>query len=78
MRVWFSRAVAIAFAVVAAPLVAQAQTAAAEKSTITMQEREAAIKYMEETRLKFLDSIKDLSEAQWKFKAAPDRWSAAG
>jgi uncharacterized damage-inducible protein DinB len=59
------------------PLVAQAQTAAAEKSTITMQEREAAIKYLEETRLKFLDSIKDLSDAQWKYKAAPDRWSAA-
>jgi DinB superfamily len=59
------------------PLVVQAQTAAAEKSTLTAQERDAAIKYMEETRLKFLDSIKDLSEAQWKFKAAPDRWSVA-
>jgi uncharacterized damage-inducible protein DinB len=59
------------------PLVAQAQTAAAEKSTLTVQEREAAAKYLEETRLKFLDSIKDLSEEQWKFKAAPDRWSVA-
>jgi hypothetical protein len=59
------------------PLVAQAQTAAAEKSTLTVQEREAAVKYLEETRLKFLDSIKDLSDEQWKFKAAPDRWSVA-
>ncbi len=61
----------------ALPLVVQAQTTTAAKSTLTMQEREAAIKYLEETRLKFLDSIKNLSEAQWKFKAAPDRWSAA-
>jgi DinB family protein len=59
------------------PLVAQAQTAPAENSTLTAQEREAAIKYLEETRQKFLDSVKDLSETQWKFKAAPDRWSAA-
>jgi hypothetical protein len=61
----------------ALPLVAQAQTAAAEKGTLTVQEREDAIKYLEETRLKFLDSIKDISEEQWKFKAAPDRWSVA-
>src|SRR5262249_22064739 len=41
------------------------------------QEREAAISYLEETRGKFLDSIKGLSAEQWKFKPGPDRWSAA-
>ena len=58
-------------------LSAQAQTPAAAKSTLTKQERADAIKYLEDTRKKFLTSIKGLSEAQWKFKAAPDRWSVA-
>ncbi|HKX30202.1 MAG TPA: DinB family protein, partial [Blastocatellia bacterium] len=59
------------------PLMAQAQTADSSKSTLTAQEREAAVKYLEETRVKFLDSIKNLSDEQWKFKPGPDRWSAA-
>ncbi len=50
-----------------------AQTAA----TLTSDERKEAIKHLEETRKNFLDSVKDLSEVQWKFKAAPDRWSVA-
>jgi uncharacterized damage-inducible protein DinB len=32
---------------------------------------------MEETRERFLHSIRGLSEAQWRFKPAPDRWSIA-
>lgn len=52
---------------------ALAQTAA----TLTSDERKEAIKHLEETRKNFLDSVKDLSEAQWKFKAATDRWSVA-
>ncbi len=58
-------------------LSAQAQVPAAVKATLTKQERTDAIKYLEDTRKKFLTSIKGLSEAQWKFKAAPDRWSVA-
>src|SRR5262249_2640388 len=58
-------------------LTAQAQDASREKSALTPDERQAAIKYLEETRQKVLDSLKDLSDAQWKFKSAPDRWSAA-
>lgn len=58
-------------------LTAQAQTPAAATATLTKQERADAIKYLEETRKKFLTSIKGLSEAQWKFKAAPERWSVA-
>ena len=57
---------------------ALAQTAAPAKAeTLTDAERKEAIKYLEETRKNFLDSVKGLSEAQWKFKAAPDRWSVA-
>ena len=58
-------------------MTAQAQNAATEKSALTPDERKAAIKYLEETRQKVLDSLKDISDAQWKFKPAPDRWSAA-
>jgi uncharacterized damage-inducible protein DinB len=58
-------------------LTAQAQNASTEKSSLSPEERQSAIKYLEETRQKVLDSLKDLSDAQWKFKSAPDRWSAA-
>jgi uncharacterized damage-inducible protein DinB len=58
-------------------LTAQAQNASTEKSALSPEERQSAIKYLEETRQKVLDSLKDLSDAQWKFKSAPDRWSAA-
>ncbi|MBL8191739.1 MAG: DinB family protein [Acidobacteria bacterium] len=54
-----------------------AQTAAPKAATLTSDERKEAIKYLEETRKNFLDSVKGLSEAQWKFRAAPDRWSVA-
>lgn len=63
--------------ILALTTIVRAQTASAEKDTLTAQERETAIKYLEETRAKFLDSIKDISDEQWKFKAGPDRWSAA-
>jgi uncharacterized damage-inducible protein DinB len=58
-------------------LTAQAQNASTEKSALSPEERQSAIKYLEETRQKVLDSLKDLSDAQWKFKSGPDRWSAA-
>ncbi len=60
------------------PVFASAQNKAAEeKITLTDQERAEAVKYFEETRQSFLDAIKGLSEAQWKYKAGPDRWSIA-
>lgn len=39
------------------------------------QTKEELVNYMEQTRQNFLDSVKGLSEAQLKFKAAPDKWS---
>jgi uncharacterized damage-inducible protein DinB len=56
---------------------AQAQNTPAEKSALTQEERQAAIQYLEATRQKVLDSVKDLTDAQWKYKPSPDRWSAA-
>ena len=51
------------------------QTSAAP--TLTQKDRDAGVKYLEETRKNFLDSIDGLSDAQWTFKAGPDRWSIA-
>jgi hypothetical protein len=44
---------------------------------ITPSEREQALQYLNETRDGVVQAVKGLSEAQWKFKPAPDRWSAA-
>lgn len=45
--------------------------------SLTKDEREKGVAYLKQTRDKFFDSIKGLSEEQWKFKPAPDRWSVA-
>jgi DinB superfamily len=44
---------------------------------LTAAERETALKSLQATRDAFLKSIDGLSEAQWTFKPAPDRWSVA-
>ena len=46
-------------------------------SSLTDDERKKALDYLKLTQDKFLDSIRGLSEEQWKFKPAPDRWSVA-
>ena len=66
-------------AVLAATAVrAQTETkSSAGPATLTEQERERAVGYLEETRKEFLAAVDGLSEEQWKFKAAPERWSIA-
>lgn len=54
---------------------AAANTLTAEK--LTQKERDHAVNHLAETREAFLRSIADLSEAQWNFKSAPERWSIA-
>ena len=44
---------------------------------LTPAELEKAVKYLEKTREKVLEATKGLSQAQWNFKQAPDRWSVA-
>lgn len=58
-------------------LFAACVAAAGAGQNITPSEREQALRYLSETRSGVVDSVKGLSEAQWKFKPAPDRWSAA-
>jgi hypothetical protein len=52
-------------------------TAAPTSTTLTPTERESALKSLQATHDAFLKSIAGLSEKQWRFKPAPDRWSVA-
>ena len=46
-------------------------------ATLSKQDRDFAINYLKETKQNFLKSVKGLSDAQWNYKPAPDRWSVA-
>jgi hypothetical protein len=55
-----------------------AQTAATPApTTLSAEEREKALQSLQATHDAFLKSIAGLSEKQWRFKPAPDRWSVA-
>ena len=45
--------------------------------TLTQTDREKGIKYLEKTREGVVAATKGLSDAQMKFKPAPERWSVA-
>jgi hypothetical protein len=51
--------------------------AAASAQEVTQAEKERALQYLETTKKGVLEATKGLSEAQWNFKAGPDRWSVA-
>ena len=54
-----------------------APASAAQSKPLTAEERETALKSLQATNDGFLKAISGLSEKQWKFKPAPDRWSIA-
>ena len=56
---------------------ALAQTAQPAAITLTPEEREAALRLFQTTHDNFIKSISGLSQKQWTFKPAPDRWSVA-
>lgn len=45
--------------------------------TLTSEEINKAVKYLEKTRADVLAATRGLSEAQWNFKPATNRWSVA-
>lgn len=57
--------------------VAVCLAAALQAQTLTQADRDKAMKYLESTRQGVVDATKGLSQAQWTFKAAPDKWSVA-
>jgi hypothetical protein len=54
-----------------------AGAARASAQEVTQAEKDKALQYLETTKKNVLEATKGLSEAQWNFKAAPDRWSVA-
>lgn len=71
----FSAALCLVFTLAMAGM---AQTSASTATTtLTPEERAAALKSLQATHDAFLQSIAGLSEKQWRFKPAPDRWSVA-
>ncbi len=64
-----------AIAQVLSPVVFASVLAAGQD--LTSSDREKGLRYLADTRNGLVDATKGLSEAQWKFKSAPDRWSIA-
>lgn len=58
-------------------LLALSSAATARGQALSQTEKDSALKYLETTKQGVLDATKGLSEAQWNFKSAPDRWSIA-
>jgi hypothetical protein len=54
-----------------------AGAAAASAQEVTQAEKDKALQYLETTKKGVLEATKGLSEVQWNFKPAPDRWSVA-
>ena len=54
-----------------------AQSTPTASSSLTKEERDRSVAYLAETEKEFLAAIDGLTEEQWKFKPAPDRWSIA-
>jgi len=53
-------------------------TAVAVKAQdVSQAEKDRALAYLESTKKGVVEATKGLSDAQWNFKAAPDRWSIA-
>ena len=58
-------------------LLALASAIAIPAQSITQGDRNRALSELHATRKAFLDSVQNLTDAQWRFKPARDRWSIA-
>jgi DinB superfamily len=65
------------FAAGVALTLALAGAVSARAQDVSQAEKERALQYLESTKQGVLDATKGLSDAQWNFKSAPDRWSVA-
>jgi uncharacterized damage-inducible protein DinB len=70
-------AATLALIVLASLMTVSGWAQTAPPPTLTPQEREFALKSLQTTHDKFLQSIAGLSPKQWTFKPGPDRWSVA-
>src|SRR5579863_5965706 len=51
--------------------------ATAKAQDVSQSDKDRALAYLESTKNGVLEATKGLSDAQWNFKAGPDRWSIA-
>src|SRR6266852_9226079 len=58
-------------------LLAVCSTVVAKAQGVSQAEKDHALQYLESTKKGVLEATKGLSDAQWNFKPAPDRWSVA-
>src|SRR6202043_3627676 len=58
-------------------LLALAGAASAKAQDVSQADKDRALQYLESTKKGVLDATRGLSDAQWNFKPAPDRWSVA-
>jgi hypothetical protein len=58
-------------------VLALAGAASAKAQDVSQIDKDRALQYLESTKKGVLDATKGLSDAQWNFKSAPDRWSLA-
>ena len=65
------------YAVMMGVVLALAGATAAKAQDVSQADKERALQYLESTKNGVLDATKGLSDAQWNFKPAPDRWSVA-
>ena len=49
----------------------------AQAQELTQADKDRAMQYLESTKKKVAEATAGLSDAQWNFKSAPDRWSVA-
>ena len=54
-----------------------AATKASAETRMSADERSKVVKYLVDSQKEFLGSIENVSEAQWRFKPAPEKWSVA-
>jgi hypothetical protein len=65
------------YAVAMVVVLALAGAASAKAQDVSQAEKDRALQYLESTKKGVLDATRGLSDAQWNFKSAPDRWSLA-
>jgi hypothetical protein len=60
-----------------AVVLALAGAASVKAQDVSQADKDRALQYLESTKKGVLDATRGLSDAQWNFKSAPDRWSLA-
>jgi hypothetical protein len=65
------------YAVAMMMVLALAGAASAKAQDVSQIDKDRALQYLESTKKGVLDATRGLSDAQWNFKSAPDRWSLA-